>query len=211
MLPASGPMSLNAVNVELGYSATAQISCDDLLVANLAGVGQGTKLPFNDFYSKALGNRPTQFSLTGDGTGSNEANAYDKGQQSNVDTITSGSVTAGTTSAPINATCIYWGFTGAIAKSGTLYVRASGSTIGSITTNTIVEGNITNLTGTPTASQVTGATTVIGGSTYALATYSIAITNQIPKDMVVYLTVSVPAGINSTAISIYDIVFIASD
>jgi hypothetical protein len=51
-LPSSGPISLSDVNVELGLSATAQISLNDTAVRNLFGKASGA-IAMSDGYGKA--------------------------------------------------------------------------------------------------------------------------------------------------------------
>jgi hypothetical protein len=51
-LPASGAISLNNVNVELGLTATAQIGLNDAAVRNLFGVASGA-ITMADGYGKA--------------------------------------------------------------------------------------------------------------------------------------------------------------
>lgn len=65
-LPSSGPISLSDVNVELGLSATAQISLNDSAVRALFGIGSGA-IDMNTGYGKA-----NQFAFT---ISSNQTNA----------------------------------------------------------------------------------------------------------------------------------------
>lgn len=65
-LPSSGPISLGDVNVELGLSATAQISLNDSAVRALFAIGSGA-IDMNSGYGKA-----NQFALT---ISSNQTNA----------------------------------------------------------------------------------------------------------------------------------------
>jgi hypothetical protein len=51
-LPSSGPISLSAVNTELGLSATALISLNDTAVRTLAGVASGT-ISLSNLYGKS--------------------------------------------------------------------------------------------------------------------------------------------------------------
>jgi hypothetical protein len=51
-LPASGAISFNAINVELGLTATAQVSLNDLAVRNLFGVASGA-IAMNVGYGKS--------------------------------------------------------------------------------------------------------------------------------------------------------------
>lgn len=57
-LPASGPISFNNINVELGVSGTTQASLGQTSYRNLAGVASG-QISMSNFYGKA-----SQFSLT---------------------------------------------------------------------------------------------------------------------------------------------------
>lgn len=51
-LPASGPISFNAINLELGLSGTANKSINDSNYRTLAGVASGT-IDLQDFYGKS--------------------------------------------------------------------------------------------------------------------------------------------------------------
>ena len=65
-LPSSGPISLSDVNVELGLSATAQISLNDSVVRTLFGIGSG-QIGMSNGFGKA-----NQFAFT---ISSNQTNA----------------------------------------------------------------------------------------------------------------------------------------
>lgn len=64
-LPASGPITLNAVNVELGLAGTATISLNDAAVRTLFGIASGT-ISMSDGYGKSssLGYIEDYFSTT---------------------------------------------------------------------------------------------------------------------------------------------------
>ncbi len=51
-LPSSGPISFNAINIELGLSGTATKSINDSNYRTLAGVASGT-IDLQDFYGKS--------------------------------------------------------------------------------------------------------------------------------------------------------------
>jgi hypothetical protein len=65
-LPASGAISLNNVNVELGLTATAQIGLNDAAVRDLFGVASGV-ITMADGYGKLHGMVATGGTITTDG------------------------------------------------------------------------------------------------------------------------------------------------
>lgn len=93
-LPASGPISFNAINVELGVSGTTQASLGQASYRTLAGVASG-QISMNNFYGKS--NRATvNLTITSTTTNydifSNRGGSYVPGKTDVILTINSGVV-----------------------------------------------------------------------------------------------------------------------
>jgi hypothetical protein len=85
-LPASGAISLSAVNTELGLSATAAIGMNDSAVRTLFGVASGA-IGMGDGYGKANGG--TFVAFNNYGAGSSPQTAYKMGSPPTVENATS--------------------------------------------------------------------------------------------------------------------------
>lgn len=129
-LPSSGPISLSDVNVELGLSATAQISMGDTIVRNLFGIGSGIINMQNGRGRASL----FAFTITSNQTNANLAtlatNAGWNGSSEMIATIASGVfISSDSTSTP--ALTVSGSFPGGVELINNGYICGMGGTGGS--------------------------------------------------------------------------------
>jgi hypothetical protein len=166
-LPASGAMSISAVDTELGRAATATISLNDTNVRTLSAKSTGA-ISFSDFYNKSNGVGSIALLLVAGGGGTGNGIAIYGGGGGAGEYFYSPSYTV-TTGSTYTVTVGAGGLHNGLAVSG----KGGNSTFGSLSANGGGYGGGATTSGAPTSGGSGGSGGGGGGSGAAIGTLAL--------------------------------------